>query len=151
MKPGEVSDVIQMEQAYTVIRLDAHTMAKKQSFEAVKSASEPKCRRTNTNVFARDWIRGCGPMPGWKCCSATLKIRVEASPTTRATRVDFAESAQAIPIELSQKGSAGKILTVQVQRPSLSSGLACRCKTKQEDAEEFSTLRCVRSRRTRET
>ena len=37
LKPGQVSDLIQIEQAYTVIRLNAHTLAKKQSFEDVKS------------------------------------------------------------------------------------------------------------------
>jgi parvulin-like peptidyl-prolyl isomerase len=37
LKPGQVSDLIQIEQAYTVIRLNAYTMAKKQSFEDVKS------------------------------------------------------------------------------------------------------------------
>jgi parvulin-like peptidyl-prolyl isomerase len=37
MKPGQVSDVIQIEQAYTIIRLNAHTLAKKKTFEEVKS------------------------------------------------------------------------------------------------------------------
>ncbi len=37
MKPGQVSDVIQIEQAYTIIRLNAHTQAKTKSFEEVKS------------------------------------------------------------------------------------------------------------------
>jgi parvulin-like peptidyl-prolyl isomerase len=37
MKPGQVSDVVQIEQAYTIIRLNAHTLAKKKSFEEVKS------------------------------------------------------------------------------------------------------------------
>ncbi len=37
MKPGQVSDVIQIEQAYTIVRLNAHTPAGKKSFEQVKS------------------------------------------------------------------------------------------------------------------
>lgn len=37
LKPGQVSDVIQIEQAYTIIRLNAHTPAGKQSFEEVKT------------------------------------------------------------------------------------------------------------------
>jgi parvulin-like peptidyl-prolyl isomerase len=37
MKPGQVSDVIQVEQAYTIIRLNAHTLAKEQPFEDVKN------------------------------------------------------------------------------------------------------------------
>ena len=37
MRPGQVSDVIQIDQAYTIIRLNAHTPAGKQSFEKVKA------------------------------------------------------------------------------------------------------------------
>lgn len=37
MKPGQVSDVIQIEQAYTIVRLNAHTPAGKKNFEQVKS------------------------------------------------------------------------------------------------------------------
>jgi len=36
MKPGSVSGLIQIESAYTIVRLDAHTPAGKQSFESVK-------------------------------------------------------------------------------------------------------------------
>jgi len=36
MKAGQVSDVIQIEQAYTIIRLNAHTPARRKSFEEVK-------------------------------------------------------------------------------------------------------------------
>jgi parvulin-like peptidyl-prolyl isomerase len=36
MKPGQVSDLIQIEQAYTIVRLNAHTLAGKRSFEEVK-------------------------------------------------------------------------------------------------------------------
>ena len=36
MKPGDVSGLIQIESAYTIIRLNAHTLAHKQSFEEVK-------------------------------------------------------------------------------------------------------------------
>jgi len=36
MKPGQVSDLIQIEQAYTILRLDAHLPARKKSFEEVK-------------------------------------------------------------------------------------------------------------------
>ena len=37
MKIGQVSDLIQIEQAYTIVRLDAHTPAGKQSFDQVKA------------------------------------------------------------------------------------------------------------------
>lgn len=37
MKSGQVSSLIQIEQAYTIIRLNAHNPAKKQSFEEVKT------------------------------------------------------------------------------------------------------------------
>ena len=36
MKPGQVSDIIQIEQAYTIVRLNAHTRAGKVSFDQVK-------------------------------------------------------------------------------------------------------------------
>jgi parvulin-like peptidyl-prolyl isomerase len=36
MKPGQVSDLIQIEQAYTIIRLNAHTLPTKKTFESVK-------------------------------------------------------------------------------------------------------------------
>ncbi len=37
MKPGQVSDLIQIEQAYTIIRLNAHPLARTQSFDEVKA------------------------------------------------------------------------------------------------------------------
>ena len=37
MKPGQVSDIIQIEQAYTIIRFNAHTPAGKQTFDQVKA------------------------------------------------------------------------------------------------------------------
>jgi parvulin-like peptidyl-prolyl isomerase len=46
LKPGQVSDLIQIEQAYTVIRLNAHTMAKKQSFEDVKSGLRTELQKS---------------------------------------------------------------------------------------------------------
>ena len=36
MKPGQVSGLIQIETAYTIVRLNAHTLAHKESFEEVK-------------------------------------------------------------------------------------------------------------------
>lgn len=36
MKPGDVSGLIQIETAYTIVRLNAHTMAHKQSFQEVQ-------------------------------------------------------------------------------------------------------------------
>lgn len=37
MQPGQVSGLIQIESAYTIIRLNAHTQAKKRAFEEVKT------------------------------------------------------------------------------------------------------------------
>ena len=37
MKPGQVSDLIQIEQAYTIIRLNAHSPAHKLGYEEVKT------------------------------------------------------------------------------------------------------------------
>jgi peptidyl-prolyl cis-trans isomerase SurA len=38
MKAGQVSDLIQIEQAYTIIRMNVHTLATKKSFESVKKS-----------------------------------------------------------------------------------------------------------------
>jgi parvulin-like peptidyl-prolyl isomerase len=46
MKPGQVSGVIQIQQAYTIIRLNAHTMAKKQNFEEVKSGLRTELQKS---------------------------------------------------------------------------------------------------------
>jgi parvulin-like peptidyl-prolyl isomerase len=37
MQPGQVSGLIQIESAYTIVRLNAHTPAKKQSLKEVES------------------------------------------------------------------------------------------------------------------
>ena len=37
MQPGQVSGLIQIESAYTVVRLNAHNPAKKQSLQEVKA------------------------------------------------------------------------------------------------------------------
>jgi len=65
MKPGQVSDLIQIEQAYTIVRLIQHSPARKMSFEEVKAtlrndlqkskyeqlrAGLDKRLRTNANV-----------------------------------------------------------------------------------------------------
>jgi parvulin-like peptidyl-prolyl isomerase len=46
MKPGQISTVIQIEQAYTIIRLNAHTPAGNKSFEAVKSDLRPELQKS---------------------------------------------------------------------------------------------------------
>jgi len=38
LKPGQISDLIQIEQAYTIVRLNQHSPAKKQNFEEVKDS-----------------------------------------------------------------------------------------------------------------
>ena len=45
MKPGQVSDLIQIEQAYTIIRLNAHTPAGEKSFAEVKSDLRPELQK----------------------------------------------------------------------------------------------------------
>jgi parvulin-like peptidyl-prolyl isomerase len=49
MKPGEVSDVIQVEQAYTIVRLGEHKPAGMQKFEEVKAQLEKEMRETKRN------------------------------------------------------------------------------------------------------
>jgi parvulin-like peptidyl-prolyl isomerase len=46
MQPGQVSEIIQIEQAYTIIRLNAHTPAGKQSFEQVKGELRTELQKT---------------------------------------------------------------------------------------------------------
>lgn len=45
MKVGEVSDLIQIENAYTVLRLNAHTLAHKKSFEEVRSGLKTELQK----------------------------------------------------------------------------------------------------------
>jgi len=55
MKPGEMSGLIQIESAYTVVRLNAHTLAHKQSFDEVKAKltvelQQQKLEQTRVNL-----------------------------------------------------------------------------------------------------
>jgi parvulin-like peptidyl-prolyl isomerase len=45
MKPGAVSDLIQIEQAYTIVRLNAHAPAVKRSFEDVKGGLKTELQK----------------------------------------------------------------------------------------------------------
>jgi parvulin-like peptidyl-prolyl isomerase len=45
MKAGQVSDLIPIDQAYTIVRLNAHTMTGKRSFEEVKSQLRPELQK----------------------------------------------------------------------------------------------------------
>jgi len=49
MKPGDVSDVIQIEQAYTIVRLDEHTPAGEAKFEDVKAQLEKDLQQSKKN------------------------------------------------------------------------------------------------------
>lgn len=46
MKAGSVSGLIQIESAYTIVRLEAHTLAGKQSFESVKATLRTELQKT---------------------------------------------------------------------------------------------------------
>lgn len=46
MKPGGISGLIQIESAYTIVRLNAHTPAGKQGFESVKAALRTELQKT---------------------------------------------------------------------------------------------------------
>jgi len=48
MKPGETSDLIQVGQAYTIVRLNAHIPAGMQKFEAVKAPLRAELQRRKT-------------------------------------------------------------------------------------------------------
>jgi len=49
MKAGDVSDVIQIEQAYTIVRLDEHTPAGKAKFEDVKAKLQKELQLAKSN------------------------------------------------------------------------------------------------------
>jgi peptidyl-prolyl cis-trans isomerase SurA len=49
MKVGEVSDVLQVDQAYTIVRLQAHTPAGKTRFEDVKAQLGKELQQNKTN------------------------------------------------------------------------------------------------------
>ena len=49
MKPGDVSDMIQMEQAYTMVRFDEHTPAGEAKFEDVKAQLQKELQQNKTN------------------------------------------------------------------------------------------------------
>ena len=49
MKVGDVSDAIQIEQAYTIVRLQKHTLAGKTRFEEVRSQLEKELQQRKTN------------------------------------------------------------------------------------------------------
>jgi len=49
MKPGDVSDVIQVGQIYTIVRLGAHTPAGEAKFETVKAQLEKELPETRKN------------------------------------------------------------------------------------------------------
>jgi parvulin-like peptidyl-prolyl isomerase len=49
MKPDDVSDLIQLEQAYTIVRLQVHTPAGKAKFQDVKAKLEKELPQTKKN------------------------------------------------------------------------------------------------------
>jgi parvulin-like peptidyl-prolyl isomerase len=49
MHPGNISGVIQIEQAYTIVRLGVHTPAGKARFEDVRAQLEKELKQIKTN------------------------------------------------------------------------------------------------------
>jgi parvulin-like peptidyl-prolyl isomerase len=49
MKPGDVSDVIQIDQAYTIVRLNQHTPAGKAKFEEVRPQIQKELQDSKRN------------------------------------------------------------------------------------------------------
>ena len=54
MKPGDITDVIQIEQAFTIIRLNAHTKAGKKTFEEVRAPLAKELQQKKTNQLRND-------------------------------------------------------------------------------------------------
>lgn len=55
MKVGDVSDVIQIEQAYTIVRLSEHTPAGKTKFEDVQAQLQKELHETKRNQLRAAW------------------------------------------------------------------------------------------------
>jgi parvulin-like peptidyl-prolyl isomerase len=49
MKPGDVTDLIQLDQAYTIVRLNQHTPAGKQKFEEVRAKLQKEMQESKRN------------------------------------------------------------------------------------------------------
>lgn len=49
MQPGQISDLIPIDQAYTIIRLNAHNAASKTEFAQVKDSLRKDLRKNKTN------------------------------------------------------------------------------------------------------
>jgi parvulin-like peptidyl-prolyl isomerase len=49
MQPGQVSDIIQVEQAYTILRLVKHVPAGKMKFDDVKDSLQKELQKKKTN------------------------------------------------------------------------------------------------------
>ena len=49
LQPGQVSDIIQVENIYTIVRLNKHVPAGKRKFEEVKGQLIPQLEKTKTN------------------------------------------------------------------------------------------------------
>ncbi len=74
MKPGDVSDVIQIEQAYTIVRLQAHTPAGKTKFEEVKAQLEKELQgQEGRTSFAPRSTRSCSRTQRSKRCKRLRK------------------------------------------------------------------------------
>ncbi len=49
MKPGGVTDLIQLDQAYTIVRLNAHTLAGKTPFTEVRAQLQKELQERKRN------------------------------------------------------------------------------------------------------
>ncbi len=63
MKAGEVSDLMQVEQAYTIVRLQEHHSAGKARFEEVKDQLKKTCNRTSQSASFRAGQEIAGACP----------------------------------------------------------------------------------------
>ena len=54
MKPGDVSDLIQLDQAYTIVRLNEHTAAGKEKFESVQAQLKTELQMKKKNQLRAD-------------------------------------------------------------------------------------------------
>jgi peptidyl-prolyl cis-trans isomerase SurA len=73
MKAGEVSGLIPLGTAWTIIRVNAHTPPGKATFAAVKAELMTICRSRNTNSCEWGWTSGCTRTRRYRKCRSEVR------------------------------------------------------------------------------
>ncbi len=74
LQSGQVSGLIQIESAYTIVRVNAHNPARRRPFAEVKNELKTNLKRSSTRSCARAWRSNCAPKPRSKKCNRRFVI-----------------------------------------------------------------------------